>query len=50
MGTVMTQRDLSGIVAIRDSKNPSRPALVVTPEQRTAFIDGVKCGEFDLPA
>jgi hypothetical protein len=43
-------QNLPGIVAIRDSKNPAGPALLITPEEWTAFIDGTKAGEFDLPA
>lgn len=31
---------------VRDSKNPSGPALVFTPHEWAAFIDGVKDGEF----
>ncbi|MFD8562423.1 DUF397 domain-containing protein [Streptosporangium canum] len=31
---------------VRDSKNPSGPALVFTPEEWNAFIGGVKDGEF----
>ncbi|MBT2229476.1 DUF397 domain-containing protein [Nonomuraea sp. NEAU-A123] len=32
---------------VRDSKNPSGPALVFTPGEWDAFIGGVKDGEFD---
>lgn len=35
------------VVAVRDSKNPAGPALVYTHDEWTAFIDGVKDGEFD---
>ncbi|WP_433511021.1 DUF397 domain-containing protein [Nonomuraea sp. CA-143628] len=33
---------------LRDSKNPSGPALIFTPGEWSAFIGGVKDGEFDL--
>jgi len=33
-------------VALRDSKNPSGPALVFTPGEFDAFIGGVADGEF----
>ncbi|MEV0591105.1 DUF397 domain-containing protein [Nonomuraea cavernae] len=32
---------------VRDSKNPTGPALIFTPGEWNAFIDGVKNGEFD---
>ncbi|MEV4103476.1 DUF397 domain-containing protein [Nonomuraea sp. NPDC049649] len=40
--------NLSGIVAVRDSKNPNGPALVFTPAEWNAFLSGAKSGEFDL--
>ncbi|WP_084522485.1 DUF397 domain-containing protein [Nocardia inohanensis] len=34
-----------GHVGVRDSKNPTGPALVLSPGEWDAFIDGVrKCG------
>jgi len=36
------------IVAIRDSKDPHGPKLIVTPAQWRAFTTRVKTGEFDL--
>jgi hypothetical protein len=33
--------------SVRDSKNPTGPALVFTAEEWAAFIGGVKDGEFD---
>jgi hypothetical protein len=33
--------------AVRDSKNPTGPALVVTPVEWSAFTAGVRSGEFD---
>ncbi|TXK42623.1 DUF397 domain-containing protein [Nonomuraea sp. C10] len=32
---------------VRDSKNPSGPALIFTSGEWAAFISGVKGGEFD---
>ncbi|MEU6728286.1 DUF397 domain-containing protein [Nonomuraea wenchangensis] len=32
---------------VRDSKNPTGPALVFTPGEWDAFVNGVKDGEFD---
>jgi hypothetical protein len=33
--------------AVRDSKNPTGPALVVTPVEWSVFTAGVRSGEFD---
>ncbi len=38
-----------GMVALRDSKDISRPAHVFDSEEWAAFVTGVKAGEFDLP-
>jgi hypothetical protein len=38
----------SGQVALRDSKDTALEARVFTPIEWTAFIAGVKAGEFDL--
>jgi hypothetical protein len=35
-------------IAVRDSKNPSGPALVFTQAEWDAFVGGAKDGEFDL--
>ncbi|MFG3440014.1 DUF397 domain-containing protein [Nonomuraea sp. NPDC047897] len=32
---------------VRDSKNPTGPALIFTSSEWDAFIDGAKNGEFD---
>ncbi|MEV5408941.1 DUF397 domain-containing protein [Thermopolyspora sp. NPDC052614] len=34
--------NLPGIVAVRDSKNPTGPALVFTSAEWNAFLDGVR--------
>ncbi|MFC8527237.1 DUF397 domain-containing protein [Nocardia sp. NPDC057227] len=36
-----------GQVGVRDSKNMSGPALVLTPGEWGAFTAGVRSGEFD---
>ncbi len=33
--------------AVRDSKNPSGSALIVTPAEWAAFTAGIRAGEFD---
>ncbi|MFQ6330296.1 DUF397 domain-containing protein [Nocardia sp. CWNU-33] len=35
------------MVGVRDSKNPTGPALVFTPGEWDAFTAGVNDGEFD---
>ncbi|ONM46202.1 DUF397 domain-containing protein [Nocardia donostiensis] len=37
----------SGLVGVRDSKNPSGPALVFTPGQWDTFVARTRTGEFD---
>ena len=44
---VEVAKNLSGVVAVRDSKNPNGPALIFTPAEWDAFIIGAKEGEFD---
>ena len=39
--------NLPGIVAIRDSKDPTGPAFVFTPEAFTVFTTAVRTGQFD---
>lgn len=39
-----------GMVGMRDSKNPTGPALVFTPGEWNAFTAGVAAGEYDLRA
>ncbi|MEG8182798.1 DUF397 domain-containing protein [Nocardia terpenica] len=36
-----------GVVGVRDSKNPTGPALVFAPGEWDAFTAGVQGGEFD---
>ncbi|MGW2661367.1 DUF397 domain-containing protein [Nocardia tengchongensis] len=39
-----------GLVGIRDSKNPTGPALVFAPGEWDAFTAGVVAGKLDAPA
>ncbi|GII91212.1 DUF397 domain-containing protein [Sinosporangium siamense] len=36
-----------GDIAVRNSRDPGGPALVYTPAEMSAFIQGAKGGEFD---
>jgi Domain of unknown function (DUF397) len=36
-----------GTIAVRNSRHPSGPALIYTRSEITAFLTGVKNGEFD---
>jgi len=45
---VEVARNLPGIIAVRDSKDPDGPALVFTLAEWDAFAAGVRAGEFDL--
>lgn len=40
--------DSSGHVPVRDSKDPSGPALTFTPAAWTAFLTGIRQGDFPL--
>lgn len=40
---------LPGGVGVRDSKNPTGPALIFTPAAWDAFSASVQSGEFDWP-
>jgi hypothetical protein len=40
--------NLPGIVAVRDSRNPTGPALIFNLREWAAFVGGAKDGEFDL--
>lgn len=39
--------DADELYLIRDSKDPDGPALAFTPSEWSAFVGGVKDGEFD---
>lgn len=36
-----------GHVAVRNSRHPSGPALIYTPAEMAAFVQGAKDGDFD---
>jgi hypothetical protein len=36
-----------GAIAVRNSRHPAGPALIYTRDEITAFLTGVKNGEFD---
>jgi hypothetical protein len=40
--------NLPGIVAVRDSKNVPGPELAVSDQAWSAFVQGIKHGQFDL--
>jgi len=39
----------TSFVALRDSKDVDKAALIYSHEEWEAFLNGVKTGEFDLP-
>jgi hypothetical protein len=46
---VEVARNLPGVVAVRDSKHPAGPVLVLTPADWHTFTAGLReGGEFDL--
>ncbi len=45
---VEVARNLPGVVAVRDSKDPGGPELIFKPDQWAAFISGVKAGDSGL--
>jgi hypothetical protein len=49
-GCVETAFLADGRVALRDSKDTSKLPHVFTRHEWDCFLDGVKKGEFDLPA
>jgi hypothetical protein len=40
--------NLPGVVAIRDTKDPGGATLVFTNDEWSAFLAGVRAGEFDV--
>jgi hypothetical protein len=47
-GNCVEVAKLPNAVAVRDSKHPTGPALVFTPDEWAIFISAAKDGEFDL--
>jgi hypothetical protein len=45
---VEVARNLPGVVAVRDSKDPDGPKLIFGPGQWAAFTSRVRAGEFRL--
>ncbi|WP_283139647.1 DUF397 domain-containing protein [Rhizohabitans arisaemae] len=45
---VRVATNVTGVVAVRDGKNPSGPVLTFTPSEWTAFVTGVRNGEFEV--
>jgi hypothetical protein len=45
---VEVARNLPGVVAVRDSKNPEGPTLAFTPQEWRVFLDGIRADEFSL--
>jgi hypothetical protein len=45
---VEVARNLPGLVAVRDSKDPHGSALIFTPDEWQTFTANVKTGYFDL--
>jgi hypothetical protein len=39
---------VDGVIAVRDSKHPTGPALLFTTDEWDAFVGGAKDGEFDI--
>ncbi|TLF80824.1 DUF397 domain-containing protein [Nocardia cyriacigeorgica] len=39
----------TGMVGVRDSKNPTAAALVFSPSEWDAFLAGARAGEFNRP-
>ncbi|WP_425565935.1 DUF397 domain-containing protein [Pseudonocardia ailaonensis] len=48
MGQCVEARYTGSGVEVRDSKSPGTGALAFTPAEWTAFVAGVKNGEFDI--
>jgi Domain of unknown function (DUF397) len=44
---VEVARNLPGVVAVRDSKDPDGPVLIFTPSEWDAFVGGVRDGDFE---
>jgi Domain of unknown function (DUF397) len=48
-GCVEVRQLQDGMIALRDSKDTSLPPHHFTPQEWSAFLAGVRNGEFDLP-
>jgi len=45
---VEVARNLPGVIAVRDSKNPAGDVLAFTPDEWLAFLSGTRDGESSL--
>jgi hypothetical protein len=45
---VEVARNLPGIVAIRDSKDPAGPKLLISSADWRTFVSGIRGGDFSL--
>ncbi|TYK51266.1 DUF397 domain-containing protein [Actinomadura decatromicini] len=48
-GACVELANLPGRIGVRDSKNPTAPALALTPDSFRALLGDAKAGHFDLP-
>ncbi|MDR7278948.1 DUF397 domain-containing protein [Catenuloplanes atrovinosus] len=46
-GQCLEVADLGDTIALRNSREPTGPALVLTVGEMEAFVEGAKSGEFD---
>ncbi|RBQ16961.1 DUF397 domain-containing protein [Spongiactinospora rosea] len=45
---VEVARNLPGVIAVRDSKDPDGPKLAFSPSAWSRFITGLKNGDYDI--
>ena len=45
---IQVARNLPGVVAVRDSKNPDGPKLIFSPADWRTFVRGMKGQDFSL--
>ncbi len=45
---VEVARNLPGVVAVRDSKNPAGPKLAFSPDEWDSFAAALRSGQLDL--
>jgi hypothetical protein len=43
---VEVARNILSVVAVRDSKDPDGPVLILDPAQWTEFLTGIRSGDF----
>jgi hypothetical protein len=48
-GCVEVARNLPGVVAVRDSKDPAGPALLLSPARWHSLTGAIRRGELTLP-